>query len=55
MAITETSIVFISHDGYSVSNSSFLKCASVGLDTQNGLPSRASSSSFGLNEVIPIQ
>ena len=48
-------MVFHSHSGYAVSNSSFLTCASVGFFTQNGLPACARSSSFGLNVVITIQ
>jgi hypothetical protein len=38
-----------------VSNSSFFTCASVGATIQNGLPSRESSSLFGLNDVTAIQ
>ena len=52
VAATDTRIVFHSQSGYAVSNSSFLMCASVGFFTQNGLPSRDKSSSFGLNVVI---
>jgi hypothetical protein len=51
----DTSRVFHSQSGYEVSNSSLLMCASVGLTTQNGLPSRDSSSSFGLKVVTTIQ
>src|SRR6185436_4772039 len=53
--VTDTSTVFHSHSGYAVSNSSLWKCANVGLMIQNGLPVRASNSSFGLNEVTTIQ
>ena len=52
---TETMTVFQSHAGYSVLNSSFSKCASVGPTIQNGLPVRESNSLSGLNEVIAIQ
>ena len=53
--VTETITVFHSQDGYSVRNSSFSKCASVGAMIQNGLPSRDSSSLSGLKAVIVIQ
>ena len=55
VAVTDTRIVFHSQSGYAVSNRSFLMCASVGFFTQNGLPSRDKSSSFGLNVVTIIQ
>jgi hypothetical protein len=48
-------MVFHIHSGYGVLKSRWWKWASVGLITQNGLPSRDSSSAFGLNEVMPIQ
>ena len=52
---TETSTVFHIHAGNSVLNSSVWKWTSVGLITQNGLPSRDSSSASGLTAVIAIQ
>ena len=55
VATTEMITVFHIHSGYGVLKSSFLKCASVGSTTQNGLPSRDRSSAFGLSDVITIQ
>ncbi len=55
VATTDTSTVFHIHAGNSVLNSSVCMCASVGLITQNGLPSRDSSSASGFTAVIAIQ
>ena len=56
VAPTATYIVFQSHLGYCVSNSSLLICLNVGWITQNGLNfSMSISCSSGLMDVSAIQ